>query len=404
MIVYELMTLEEPFKDYNITMLCNKVVINGERPEFKYKIADCYRELITKCWSQNPSERPTFDEIVDMLKNNDDFIIDSVDKQEFLDYIDLIESQGCSFDKYKKFQKIVLQQPKVNEIDENTSDCFSYLCRIDGFDELSKENQEIVKEAFNCNHEDIKSTDFKVDKTIILVANKSLNLPNFISFLKHFDIVSFEVEAQSNFCQPIFTDLCKIKQTELKNIEIKLIASDLSKCLFLKNQHEFFIVNIPSSVTLIGKKAFYYCKLLTKVTIPSSVTSIDEYAFSECSSLSEVLFQLPSSLVSIGLCSFSNCTSLSQIFLPPSLNVIGSLSFEGCSSLKQISIPNSVSLIRYNTFNGCSSLTEITIPSSVEYISSDAFGGCTHLVNVVILSKYRFSKSTFPPDAYIDYQ
>ena len=45
---------------------------------------------------------------------------------------------------------------------------------------------------------------------------------------------------------------------------------------------------IPSSVTGIGKYAFYGCSGLTSVTIPNSVTSIGVSAFAYCSSLTDI--------------------------------------------------------------------------------------------------------------------
>ena len=47
-------------------------------------------------------------------------------------------------------------------------------------------------------------------------------------------------------------------------------------------------VTIPSSVTTIGRNAFWGCKLLVNVTIPPSVTSIEGSAFEGCSSLTSV--------------------------------------------------------------------------------------------------------------------
>ncbi|KAK8886421.1 hypothetical protein M9Y10_041884 [Tritrichomonas musculus] len=42
---------------------------SGMRPKKQPEIPDHYRELIQKCWKQNLSERLTFDEIVNILKD-----------------------------------------------------------------------------------------------------------------------------------------------------------------------------------------------------------------------------------------------------------------------------------------------------------------------------------------------
>ena len=46
-------------------------IINNERPNRPENIPDCYWDLIQECWSSNPDERPSFDEIVDILKNDE---------------------------------------------------------------------------------------------------------------------------------------------------------------------------------------------------------------------------------------------------------------------------------------------------------------------------------------------
>lgn len=58
--------------------------------------------MIEKCWSQEPSERPTFDQITDELKTNPDFITDLIDENEYLSYIDYINEYNTSFDSTKK--------------------------------------------------------------------------------------------------------------------------------------------------------------------------------------------------------------------------------------------------------------------------------------------------------------
>ena len=105
-IAYEMITLEEPFKDYAIPMLCCAVAVKNERPAFPHPIPDCYRDLITRCWSNEAEKRPTFSEIVDELKNNKEFITENVDESEYFDYINYIESSHSDFDSSKKIEPI----------------------------------------------------------------------------------------------------------------------------------------------------------------------------------------------------------------------------------------------------------------------------------------------------------
>ena len=92
LIFYEIMTSEIPFKEYNsIYRLSRKVSRKGIRPEFTKPIPSCYRKLIEDCWAQNPDRRPTFDEIVEVLKTDADFITEDVDKDAYLNYIAIID-------------------------------------------------------------------------------------------------------------------------------------------------------------------------------------------------------------------------------------------------------------------------------------------------------------------------
>ena len=69
---------------------------------------------------------------------------------------------------------------------------------------------------------------------------------------------------------------------------------------------------IPSSVTSIGKSAFYGCKSLISITIPNSVTSIGERAFAGCKSL--ISITIPNSVTSIGTWAFDGCYSLKTVY------------------------------------------------------------------------------------------
>ncbi len=143
-------------------------------------------------------------------------------------------------------------------------------------------------------------------------------------------------------------------------------------------------VNIPSSVTSIGDRAFFYCSKLTSVTIPSNLTSIGTYAFYSCSALTSI--SIPSKVTSIGSFAFYQCTSLSSVKIPEGVTSIEPWAFNGCTNLTSVTIPSSVTSIGNSSFTNCRGLTSISIPSKVTFLGSFAFDDCTSLTSVTIPS------------------
>ena len=70
------------------------MVYYQKRPDLSYYIPDCYKNLIKECWAVDPKMRPTFDEIVFELENSDEFITEFIDKDEYLYYIDFVNSNN----------------------------------------------------------------------------------------------------------------------------------------------------------------------------------------------------------------------------------------------------------------------------------------------------------------------
>ena len=77
MVVFEILTLQELYHDIDIFTLMGKL-IKGERPTFDVPLSDAYKSLICRCWSQDPEERPTFDQISIELENNPEYITDDI--------------------------------------------------------------------------------------------------------------------------------------------------------------------------------------------------------------------------------------------------------------------------------------------------------------------------------------
>ncbi|MDE6101977.1 MAG: leucine-rich repeat protein, partial [Ruminococcus sp.] len=182
-------------------------------------------------------------------------------------------------------------------------------------------------------------------------------------------------------------------------------------------------VVIPSEidgvpVTIIGNRAFYYCKDLTSVIIPDSVTGIGNSAFEYCENLKSVI--IPDSVTNIGDRAFFNCTNLTSLKIPDSVTSIGVTAFYYCESLTSINIPDNLTSISVGEFYGCTNLksinvsennkyysetegvlfnkdktelvrypigkdsTKYIIPDSVIEIGASAFSGCSNLTEIII--------------------
>ena len=65
MVLYELVTLELPFKD-GTDKRAMVDAVNGKRPSLPESDSECapfLRRLITACWDADPKARPSFQEI-----------------------------------------------------------------------------------------------------------------------------------------------------------------------------------------------------------------------------------------------------------------------------------------------------------------------------------------------------
>lgn len=188
-------------------------------------------------------------------------------------------------------------------------------------------------------------------------------------------------------------------------------------------------IDIPNTVTSIGRQAFFGCSDLTSVSIPNSVIYIGDQAFEQCTKLESI--EIPNSVsfigneaflstpwywnqpdgliyaglvaykykgtmptethitiadgsLAIGVEAFAGCDGLTSIEIPCSVTAIGGGAFAGCSSLVNISIPTSVTSIGPYAFSHCSGLTSITIPNSITSIGEAMFWNCTGITSIEI--------------------
>lgn len=78
-------------KPRSISQLVNHIM-NGKRYAIPDSVPEFYKNLIQKCWSSNPLERPSFEQIVEIFDKNDDFIFDGSDIDDVHKYMKYLEN------------------------------------------------------------------------------------------------------------------------------------------------------------------------------------------------------------------------------------------------------------------------------------------------------------------------
>ena len=108
-------------------------------------------------------------------------------------------------------------------------------------------------------------------------------------------------------------------------------------------------VQIPKSIKVIGKTAFYGCEQLSSVFFYNGVTEIQEGAFYGCVAIEEI--KLPESVKTIGNSAFT-ATAISNLTLPIGVESVGDFAFAYCLKLTKVYISHTVEHISENSFVG----------------------------------------------------
>ena len=128
-------------------------------------------------------------------------------------------------------------------------------------------------------------------------------------------------------------------QVELSNIKIidwtYKNYSDIKDRINKNIKYKNIILNksilpIPKSIKIINDRCFENCEL-SEIDIPDSVSKIGKYCFCDCTNLSKV--NIPDSIKKISKYCFYNCSNLRKIEIPLSVTKIGDKCFAKCPYL-----------------------------------------------------------------------
>ena len=151
-------------------------------------------------------------------------------------------------------------------------------------------------------------------------------------------------------------------------------------------------INIPATVTNIGRGAFSNIPTLKTISIPNSVKTIGHSCFVVCTGLTEV--KLPARLERLENSMFKGCRSLTKVTLPQNIDKIDTGTFEDCKALAHIDLPKSVTTIGLNAFKN-TALTEVPVTTNLKLIDSNAFEGCNGLTSVSLPASVHLEDEAF---------
>ncbi len=146
-------------------------------------------------------------------------------------------------------------------------------------------------------------------------------------------------------------------------------------------------INIPESVTELGKGAFAFCGF-SELTGGENIKKGGDYCFYSCKNLSG-MFVVPPGIADLGDYVFAE-SGIESLTTFASLESIGDYCFLNCEKLRAVNIAEGVMIIGNNAFEGCSALGNVTVPESIKNIGEAAFKGCSSLQSVKMSSNIVF--------------
>lgn len=126
----------------------------------------------------------------------------------------------------------------------------------------------------------------------------------------------------------------------------------------------------------IADEAFSYCENMISIEIPNSVTSIGRAAFRGCTGLTSVV--IPQSVVSVGYEAFKYCSNLTSVTLNTSIETLDEKAFDECKMLENIYIDKLEFLEKHSIrsapakkyYISGEQLTDIVIPEGVTSVEN----------------------------------
>lgn len=226
-IVYEMFTKKKTDIGNSYMQIVN-FVTSGQHPPINDSVPRCYKNLINKCWSTSPSDRPTFKQIVHEIETNKEFITNDIDENDFRNYIKLVNSNADPNDPSNWFSICPSSFfTSSRKLKKELRHIYRSLRNIPGFDKFDKELKDIIISTINEINSNDNKIKFSNEYCIILYAKNYFDSPEFIQILNHLQIVYFELDYPYSV-DDLFEKISGLSNSNDFSVNICLNISDIS--------------------------------------------------------------------------------------------------------------------------------------------------------------------------------
>ncbi|OHS97633.1 hypothetical protein TRFO_09337 [Tritrichomonas foetus] len=172
-------------------------------------------------------------------------------------------------------------------------------------------------------------------------------------------------------------------------------VTEIGSKAFSNDQNFNTPVKIPSTVKIIGDKAFYNSSI-ESIEFSEGLVTIGSQAFYNCVYLSSPL-TFPQSLQIIGRGAFFDCLKLTSVSLNEGLEKILPEAFQGCLSLSgELKFPSTLKVLEMFSFKNCYLLTSINFgTNSVLSVYKQSFDGCFNIEKFSISGNKDFTTDSY---------
>lgn len=140
-----------------------------------------------------------------------------------------------------------------------------------------------------------------------------------------------------------FSNCVRLTNLNLPNDLRRIGKSSFLECISLQS------IILPPSLKEIGDGAFESCEKLETVSLPAQgLEIIEPFAFTECGALANL--EIPKTVTTIGRWAFSGCIAIPKIVIPSSVRSIGDNAFSSNTALQELTLSEGLETIEEAAF------------------------------------------------------